>query len=125
MQSGRVGLDEEPQQHFGAAKALQRKTRAVVRDEREIGRLISDFDHLISVVQFNNARSCPARIRTGIAGRQGQRAFEFVDGALHHPLGGVNSTEIHKRIVARIVARRGLGFLQPGMASSSSPLAIR
>src|SRR5277367_1410855 len=26
--------------------------------EREIRRLISDFDHLISVVQFNSARSC-------------------------------------------------------------------
>src|SRR5271156_7074949 len=54
----RVSFDEEPDQHFGAAKAFQRKARAVVRGDREIRRLISDFDHLISVVQFNSARSC-------------------------------------------------------------------
>ena len=48
--TGRVGLDEEPQQHFGAAKTLERNTSAVVRGEREIRRWLSDFDHSIGPV---------------------------------------------------------------------------
>src|SRR5258707_13653929 len=46
----RAGLDEEPQQHFGATKTRERDTSAVVRDEREVGRRLSNFDH------FNSTR---------------------------------------------------------------------
>ena len=102
--AGRVGLDEEPQQHLGAAKTLQRKSSAVVRGEREIRRRLSDFDHFNRPgsirfdVSIQHARSCASARRAGrIAGRECERAFEFVDRPFHHPLGGVDSTQVHER----------------------------
>src|ERR1019366_1180459 len=74
----------------------------------QLGRLIQ-LDRLIQQGAELRQRGCAS----WIVGRECECTFKFVDRAFHHPLGSVDSTQVHERIMTRIVTRRGLGLLEP------------
>src|SRR5260370_19607841 len=110
--SGRAGFDVEPEEHFRAAKTLQRDDGAIVRRESEIRcRRSRAKRHLPSVEQ--GAKLLEGGHASGIARRALECALEFLDRAIHHPLCRIDSAEIHEWKMARVVTRRLLRFLEP------------